>query len=64
MKFYYTIKDTKLDFYQQKVNVRVASQFVKSLKTLAIRILGNFKKTPEMLGIEDEHPTNHKIEMY
>ena len=40
------------DYYHQKVNVRVAER----LKTEDRKKLGNFKKIPEMLGLDGEYP--------
>ena len=42
-----TVSETGLDYYQQKMNVRVASQVAEPLKTEDLRKLGNFKKIPE-----------------
>ena len=39
--------ETQLDYYQQKMNVRVASQVAEPLKTEDLRKLGNFKKITE-----------------
>ena len=46
--------ETKLDYYHQKVNVRVAWRVAERLKDLSQ--LGNFKKIPEMLGFDGEYP--------
>ena len=46
---------TELNYYQQKVNVRVA----KRLKTYDLRKLGNFKKIPKILGFDGEYQVVH-----
>ena len=38
------------------MNVRVASRAAERLQTQDLRILGNFKEIPELLGIEGEYP--------
>ena len=43
----------ELDYYHEKVNVRVVSRVAEQQK------LVNFKKIPEMLGYDGEHPTDH-----
>ena len=53
---FFTTSETKLDCYQQKVSVRVASQFVKHLRTYDPRKLENFTRIPEMLGPNGEYP--------
>ena len=50
----FTTSETKLAYYHQKVNVRVASRVAERLKDL--RKLGNFKKIPKMLGFDGEYP--------
>ena len=52
-QFVFTTSETELDYYQQKVNVRDASQVTEQLR-LDLRKLGNFKKIPEMLGFDGE----------
>ena len=49
----------ELDYYHQKVNVRVASQVAKRLKTYDLKKLGNFKKLHEMRGFDGEYPPGH-----
>ena len=47
-----------LDYYHQRVNVRVATQVVEILKMGSWKS-GNFKKIPEMLGFHGEYPADH-----
>ena len=49
----------ELDYYHQKVNLRVASQVAEPLKTYDLRKLANFKKIPEMIGFDGEYTTVH-----
>ena len=49
----------ELDYYHQKVNVRVASRIAERLKINDLRELGNFKKVPETLGFDGEYPAVH-----
>ena len=57
-QFLFTTSEMKLDYYQQKVNVRVVSRVVESPEQ---QILGNFEKIPEMLGMmASTQPTIHK----
>ena len=49
----------KLDYYHQKVNVRVASRVAEPLKTSDLRKLGNFKEIPGMLGFYGKYPVVH-----
>ena len=44
----------ELDYYHQKVNVRVVSRVAERL-----RKLGDFKKTPETLGFDSQYPADH-----
>ena len=45
VQFLFTTSETELDYYHQKINVRVALQVAEQLKTFR-----NFKKNPEMFG--------------
>ena len=54
--FLFTTNEAKLPYYHQKVNIRVASQVAKQLKTQDLRKLETFKKISEMLGIDDQFP--------
>ena len=45
----------ELDYYHQKVRVRVASRVAKRLKTYDLKKLENFKKVFAMLGFDDEY---------
>ena len=49
-----------LGYYHEKVNLQVASQVAKLLKTYDLRKLRNFKKIPEMLGFDGEFPFVHQ----
>ena len=53
----FTTSETELDYYHQKVNIRVSSRVVERLKTEDLRKLGELKKIPEMLGSDSKHPT-------
>ena len=46
--FSFTTSERELDYYHQKMNIRIAEQ----LKTSDPRKLGNFKETHEMLGTD------------
>ena len=43
--------ETKLDYYQQKVNAQVASIVAERLTTYHLSKLGNFEEIPEMLDL-------------
>ena len=58
-QFLFTTSETKLDYYHQKINVRVALQVAEQLKTLR-----NFKKNPEMLEVNGENPTGHSKDKF
>ena len=58
-QFLFATSETELDYYPQKVNVRVTSRVAKRLTSWDIRKLGNFKKTPELLEFDDEYPASH-----
>ena len=47
--------ETELDYFHQKVSVRVPSRVVERLKTYDLRKLRNFQKIPEMLGFDGEY---------
>ena len=51
-----TTSEMELNYNHQKVNVRVASQVAKQLKTWNLKKLWNFKKIPEMLWVNGEYP--------
>ena len=48
-KFLFITCKTELDYYHQKVNLRVALQFAERLKTSDLKKLGNFKGITETL---------------
>ena len=50
-QFLITTSEWELDYYHEKVNVKVASQVAKPRKTWDLRRLGNFKEISELLGI-------------
>ena len=49
-QFPFTTNHTELNYYHQKVNAWVAGR----LKTEDLRKLENFKKSPEIIEIDDE----------
>ena len=55
-QFVLITSETELNYYHQKVNVRVASRVVERIKTEGLGKLGNFKKIPEMHGFDGEYP--------
>ena len=55
-QFIFTTSQTELDYYHQKVNVRVVPRVAERLKTYDLRKLGSFKKIPEMFGFNGECP--------
>ena len=59
IQFLFTIWETELDYYHQKVNVRVASRVAKELKIYDLGRLGNLKKMPEILGFDSECPAGY-----
>ena len=58
-QFLLTTSKTELDFYHQKVDVRVASRVAQGLKTCDLRKFRHFKKIPEMLRFDGEYPGGH-----
>ena len=48
--FVFITSETELDYYQQKVNVRVVLRVAEQLKNYSLRKLGSFKKISEMFG--------------
>ena len=48
--------NTELNYYYQKLNARAPSRVAEQFKTEDLWKLGNFKKIPEVLGFDDEHP--------
>ena len=58
-QFLFTTNETELGYYHQKVNVRVASRVAERLKTYDLSKSENFKKIPEMLGLDGEFPAVH-----
>ena len=58
-QFLFTTSETKLEYCQQKKNVRVVSQVAKQLNTYHIRKLGHFKEIHEVLGCDSPYPTDH-----
>ena len=46
----------KLRYYQEKVNVGVASPVAKQFKTFGFRKFGKFKKISEVLEYSANHP--------
>ena len=55
-QFLFTTSEMELNYYHQKVNVRVAPRVAERLKTWNLRKLGNFKKIPEILGFDGKYP--------
>ena len=55
-QLFLTTSETELDYYHQKVSVRVASQVAERLKTEDLRKFGNFQKILEMLGFDGKYP--------
>ena len=59
----FTTSETELDYYQQRVNVRVASQVGKWLKAVNLRrILGNLgilRKISKIIDIQCDFPVGH-----
>ena len=55
-RFLFTTSDTVLDYYHNKKSLRVSSRVTERLEHSDLRKFGNFKKIPEMLGFEGEHP--------
>ena len=61
----FTTSETELDFYHQKVNIRVTSRVAERLaekmpeRFKDCRKLGNFKKNPEIYGIDGKYPAGH-----
>ena len=51
----FTASETDVDYYHQKVNLRVASRVVERLETQGLMKLVNFKRIPEMLGFDDKY---------
>ena len=47
----------KLDYYQQTMNIRVASRFFERFKNEDLRKLRNFKKISEVLRIDGQVPS-------
>ena len=58
-QFVFTASELELNYYHQKVHVRVASRVAERLKTRDLTKLGNFKKISEMLGFDGEYPAIH-----
>ena len=57
IQFPFIASETAQCYYQQKVNVRVASRVAKQLKTLNLQKLGDFKKWRKRSDYE--HPASH-----
>ena len=51
-QFPFTTSKSELDYYHQKVNVRVGLRVAEQRKTYDLKKQGYFKEIPEMLGIE------------
>ena len=64
VQFLLTTSDMELDFYHQKVDMRVASRVAQGLKTCDLRKLGHFKKIPEILRFDGEYPGGHPKEKF
>ena len=59
-QFLFTASETELDYYHQKVNVRVASRVAEPPKTYYdLRRLVNFKKIAEILGFDRVYTASH-----
>ena len=52
-QFVFSTIETELNYYHQKVNVKVASRVAERLK------LGSFKKIPEMFEVNGQFPAVH-----
>ena len=50
-QFLFTIDETELDYYHQKVHIRVASRVAIRLKSWELRKLGNFNKSLKHLDL-------------
>ena len=59
-QFLFTTSETELDYYHQKVSVRVASRVAERLETLDLRKLGNLKKVFGMIGFDGEYLDGHR----
>ena len=59
LETFWLLSTSELDYYDQKVNVRVASRVAERLKTQNLRKLRNFKNIPKMLGFHSEYPAIH-----
>ena len=60
-QFLFSTSEMKLDFCQQKNNVRIASQVIELRKTQDLRKLVSFKKIIEMPGFAVEYSVSHRI---
>ena len=58
-QFLLTTRETKLDYYHQKLNVRAASLVTEQLKTSDLMKLGNFKKLSKMLRFLGNYTAVH-----
>ena len=54
-QFFFTTSETELDYYHQKVNVRVASRDIERPKTQDLRKIESFRKIPEMVGFDGKY---------
>ena len=54
-QFYFTTTERELDYFHQKLSVRVHSRATEGLTTQDLRKLRNFQKIPEMLGFDGEY---------
>ena len=59
-QFAFTTTETELEYYYQKVNVRVAVRVTERLKTWDLKKLWNLKKILEMLGFDSKYPAVHE----
>ena len=53
-EFLFTASGKEIDYYQNELNVRIINED----KTSGLVKLGNFRKIPDMLGFDGEHPSD------
>ena len=58
-QFLFTTSKTELEYYHQKVNVRVALRAAERFKTYYLRKLKNFNKIHKMFVFDGEYTTIH-----
>ena len=60
-QLFFTTSETKLDYYHQKVNLRVASWVTERVKSKDLRKCINFNKIPGMLILDSNHPAGQAL---